>query len=290
MKTYYDILEVSQKASPEIIESAYTTLIKKYHPDNNPAFSKECSEMVIQLNSAFEVLSDSSKRKLYDQQLCNQCSSPYTYFSASASERKPRHPLHYAMIFFLVIALVYLCNLGLRSMRLSALTDPVEAEPQTVISTVSDEVLIEKEPPSHGSFLEGGKYISHNDLYNINVDGFRGHFKYAPLEINIPKQEGTMYYLKFHCPSTDQTYIIFAHSGEANIRVNLLCGDYDLTYAVGSKWYGKDHLFGSETRYYKGNSIFSFYHDGDVARGESLILYQDTNVHVGIEEIDAADF
>lgn len=160
----------------------------------------------------------------------------------------------------------------------------------TAKEDVADEVLIEKEPPSHGSFLEGGEDISHNDLYNINADGFLGHRKYAPLEIKIPEQKGNMYYLKFHCPSTDQTYIIFAHSGEANINVNLLCGDYNLTYAVGSKWYGKDHLFGSETRYFKGNSIFSFYHDGDVAHGESLILYQDTNDHVGIEEIDANDF
>lgn len=290
MKSYYDILQISNEASPEIIKAAYTTLIEKYHPDNNPAFPEECTEMIKRLNSAYEVLSDPSKRKVYDQQLYNQSARSFASSPTSAPRTKSNHTFRHVMTFFLVIFFFYLCNLGLRSVRSSALSDTVETEPQTVISTVSDEALIEKQPPSHGSFLEGGKYISYNDLYNINVDGFRGHYKYAPLEINIPEQKGTMYYLKFHCPSTDQTYIIFAHSGEANINVNLLCGDYDLTYAVGSKWYGKDHLFGSETRYYKGNSVFSFYHDGDVARGESLILYQDTNDHVGIEEIDANDF
>ena len=32
-ENYYDILEVSKNASPEIIEKAYKTLVKKYHPD-----------------------------------------------------------------------------------------------------------------------------------------------------------------------------------------------------------------------------------------------------------------
>jgi len=32
-QNYYDILEVNKNASPEIIEKAYKTLVKKYHPD-----------------------------------------------------------------------------------------------------------------------------------------------------------------------------------------------------------------------------------------------------------------
>ena len=36
METLYDILEVSRKASKEVIEKAYKTLAKKYHPDLNP--------------------------------------------------------------------------------------------------------------------------------------------------------------------------------------------------------------------------------------------------------------
>ena len=30
---YYKILEVDKNASPEVIEKAYKTLVKKYHPD-----------------------------------------------------------------------------------------------------------------------------------------------------------------------------------------------------------------------------------------------------------------
>ena len=32
-QNYYDILEVNKNASSEIIEKAYKTLVKKYHPD-----------------------------------------------------------------------------------------------------------------------------------------------------------------------------------------------------------------------------------------------------------------
>lgn len=69
-KNYYDILEVNKNASPEIIEKAYKTLVKKYHPDlqdNN--LKAEYEEKIKLINEAFEVLSDSEKRKNYDLNL-----------------------------------------------------------------------------------------------------------------------------------------------------------------------------------------------------------------------------
>ena len=69
-KNYYDILEVNKNASPEIIEKAYKTLVKKYHPDlqdNN--LKAEYEQKIKLINEAFEVLSDSEKRKNYDLNL-----------------------------------------------------------------------------------------------------------------------------------------------------------------------------------------------------------------------------
>ncbi len=44
MEALYDILEVSRKASKEVIEKAYKTLAKKYHPDLQTAENKEIAE------------------------------------------------------------------------------------------------------------------------------------------------------------------------------------------------------------------------------------------------------
>lgn len=69
-KNYYDILQINKNASPEIIEKAYKTLVKKYHPDlqeNN--LKNEYEEKIKKINEAYEILSDTEKRKKYDLNL-----------------------------------------------------------------------------------------------------------------------------------------------------------------------------------------------------------------------------
>lgn len=69
-KNYYDWLEVNRNASSEIIEKAYKTLVKKYHPDLQEADQKlECQEKIKIINEAYEILSNSEKRKEYDSTL-----------------------------------------------------------------------------------------------------------------------------------------------------------------------------------------------------------------------------
>lgn len=71
-KNYYDILEVNKNASPEIIEKAYKTLIKKYHPDlQKNELKNEYEEKIKKINEAYEILSDTEKRKIYNLNLKN---------------------------------------------------------------------------------------------------------------------------------------------------------------------------------------------------------------------------
>lgn len=71
-KNYYDILEISKNASPEIIEKAYKTLVKKYHPDLQEKVLKDQYETKLKLiNEAYETLSNQEKRSEYDAQLAN---------------------------------------------------------------------------------------------------------------------------------------------------------------------------------------------------------------------------
>lgn len=65
-KDYYEILGVSKTATQEEIKSAYRKLALKYHPDRNPD-NKEAEEKFKAAAEAYQVLSDSEKRKRYDQ-------------------------------------------------------------------------------------------------------------------------------------------------------------------------------------------------------------------------------
>ena len=66
----YEILEVDKNASNEVIDKAYKTLAKKYHPDLQKGTNKEIYQNKMkQINEAFEVLSNNDKRKEYDSRL-----------------------------------------------------------------------------------------------------------------------------------------------------------------------------------------------------------------------------
>lgn len=79
-KNYYDILQINQNASPEIIEKAYKTLAKKYHPDlQEESNKKEAEEILKEINEAYEILSDPNKKALYDQNLKNETISQEEY-------------------------------------------------------------------------------------------------------------------------------------------------------------------------------------------------------------------
>lgn len=69
--TLYEILEVSENASKEVIEKAYKTLAKKYHPDlQKDEYSKNNAEKNMKkINEAYEILSNTDKRKEYDNEL-----------------------------------------------------------------------------------------------------------------------------------------------------------------------------------------------------------------------------
>ena len=64
-KDYYETLGVSKNATDAEIKSAYRKLAKKYHPDINK--EDGAAEKFKEIGEAYSVLSDESKRKMYDQ-------------------------------------------------------------------------------------------------------------------------------------------------------------------------------------------------------------------------------
>jgi curved DNA-binding protein len=65
-KDYYKILGVERKASADDIRKAYRKLAMQYHPDKNPG-DKKAEDKFKEINEAYQVLSDETKRARYDQ-------------------------------------------------------------------------------------------------------------------------------------------------------------------------------------------------------------------------------
>ncbi|WP_137820935.1 J domain-containing protein [Pseudomonas sp. D(2018)] len=72
MRTHYDNLHISEKASPEVIRAAYKTLAQKWHPDKHPTDRAKAEHYFKIISQAFEVLSDEASRCRYDASLHQQ--------------------------------------------------------------------------------------------------------------------------------------------------------------------------------------------------------------------------
>ena len=71
-ESYYDVLQVTKNAHPNVIMKAYKALASVYHPDHStPVERAKAEERMKLINIAYEILSDSRKRAEYDKKLEN---------------------------------------------------------------------------------------------------------------------------------------------------------------------------------------------------------------------------
>ncbi len=64
-RSFYDVLGVAKDASADDIRKAYRALARKFHPDVNK--SPDATAKFSEVQRAYDVLGDESKRRLYDQ-------------------------------------------------------------------------------------------------------------------------------------------------------------------------------------------------------------------------------
>lgn len=68
LPNYYEILDVSSDATMDEIKKKFRELAKKNHPDKT---KEENDEKMIELNKAYEILSDKESREKYDKYFLN---------------------------------------------------------------------------------------------------------------------------------------------------------------------------------------------------------------------------
>ena len=65
-RDYYEVLGVARDASADELKRAYRQLARQYHPDRNPD-DPEAEERFKEASDAYQVLSDTERRKTYDR-------------------------------------------------------------------------------------------------------------------------------------------------------------------------------------------------------------------------------
>ena len=88
VRNYYEMLGVNKNAPSNEIKKAYRTLAIKYHPDRNLG-NKAAEEKFKDINEAYEVLSDQTRRVQYDQSLSR---NNFINRGANFGSRKPKTP------------------------------------------------------------------------------------------------------------------------------------------------------------------------------------------------------
>ena len=104
-KTHYEVLGVNPQAEIPQIKKAYLQRARLLHPDNNRGLSKSESQRrsreMQELNVAWDVISDETKRRRYDEQLVEKTTPSkqgFTYqdisedFTATGESVRPKGP------------------------------------------------------------------------------------------------------------------------------------------------------------------------------------------------------
>ena len=149
--TYYDILEISEQASEEVVRMAYKALAKKYHPDVYTGDPSVAEDKMKHLNAAFSVLSNAENRMRYDAYLRGQKeqrqdkTSTYTTTPAGTPPRKKKgqKPL---IAIIIILLLLIIGGMGIYS-YISGIPD---------IEDVKDSVVMIEAYDTKGDLLATG--------------------------------------------------------------------------------------------------------------------------------------
>ena len=110
----------------------------------------------------------------------------------------------------------------------------------------------------------------------------------APFQIKAA--EGTHCLVKLlNAENGSPVLTVFVRSG-TTVDAKVPLGSYEVRFAFGKRWYGYEHLFGSDTAYSKAEKTFTFEDTGERLRGHTITLYKVTNGNLHVRDIAPEEF
>jgi len=89
LKDYYKILEIEENFTEDVLKKKYRELSKKYHPDVNPSGSETFKD----ISEAYDILSDTNKRRQYDMERTGDFGGNDIFASFfNQQNRRPKSP------------------------------------------------------------------------------------------------------------------------------------------------------------------------------------------------------
>ncbi|VVA28718.1 Hypothetical predicted protein, partial [Prunus dulcis] len=89
--TFYELLGIPESGSVTQIKQAYKLLARKYHPDVSPPDRvEENTEKFIRVQEAYETLSDSRRRAMYDRDMARGLHLAFSARSCQYDEKPKR--------------------------------------------------------------------------------------------------------------------------------------------------------------------------------------------------------
>lgn len=120
------------------------------------------------------------------------------------------------------------------------------------------------------------------------VQPYTGQAGQAPLQIRT--SSGANYLVRLEDVSTGKDVMDVFVRGGTTVDVEVPLGTYQLKYASGQNWYGREHLFGPETAYNKADTPFRFYIEGQQISGYTVTLYRVSDGNLRTSKLPPSQF
>lgn len=299
---YYVILGVEPTASLQVIREAYRVRVQILHPDRfdrsrSPSAWKQANAMLLELNEAFAVLSDPSRRRAYDADFVRATGPDETKSTQrsdrqppagtgrgasraapSRAQRQPRGNPSSGLRLLVLGGVVVWLALYVSTPYEVPSSAPTRAQPSVDVDETADPLggytpdRPSQSDPGGAQGCDTGVDTSALPA-NGRVWRLDRRDPLAPLEVRV---RGDRHYLvKVEQGGVAVAFMFVRAGSSAEMLVPL--GDYSLKYATGSGqyWCGSDaqRPFGQQTLFFRADEVFSFRDIGSQYSGYTVELF-----------------